>query len=161
MATGTLHLICGKLAAGKSTLAARLGAAPGTVTISEDFWLKRLFGDEMKDVTDYVRVSARLRVPMGAHVADLLKAGVDVVLDYPAVTKATRAWMKSIADAAGARAVLHWLDVPDEVCLERLRRRNAEGIHDFAGVSEESFHLLTSYFQPPEPEEGLEIVREN
>ena len=161
MATGTLHLICGKLAAGKSTLAARLGAAPGTVTISEDFWLKRLFGDEMKGVADYIRVSARLRVPMGAHVTDLLKAGVDVVLDYPAVTKATRAWMKSIADAAGARAVLHWLDVPDEVCLERLRRRNAEGIHDFAGVSEESFHLLTSYFQPPEPGEGLEIVREN
>jgi predicted kinase len=61
--TGTVHLICGKLAAGKSTLAERLAAAPGTVSISEDFWLKRLFGDEMKDVADYVRVSARLRVP--------------------------------------------------------------------------------------------------
>jgi predicted kinase len=114
----------------------------------------------MKEVADYIRVSARLRVPMGAHVTELLKAGVDVVLDYPAVTKATRAWMKGIADAAGGRAVLHWLDVPDEICLERLRRRNAEGVHDFAGVSEESFHLLTSYFQPPEPEEGMEIVLE-
>lgn len=158
--TGTLHLICGKLAAGKSTLAARLAAVPGTVAISEDFWLKRLFGDEMKDVADYVRVSAKLRGPMGAHAADLLKAGVDVVLDFPANTKATRAWMKSVADAAGARAILHWLDVPDEICLQRLRRRNAEGVHDFAGVSEETFHLLTSYFQPPEADEGLEVVRE-
>jgi predicted kinase len=86
---------------------------------------------------------------------------VDVVLDFPANTRASRAWMKGIADAAGAPALLHWLDVPDQICLERLRRRNEEGVHDFAGVSEETFHLLTSYFQPPEPDEGLEIVRES
>jgi predicted kinase len=83
-----------------------------------------------------------------------------VVLDYPANTRATRAWMKSVADAAGAPALLHWLDVPDEICRERLRDRNAEGRHDFAGVSDEQFDLITSYFQPPEPAEGLEVVRE-
>jgi predicted kinase len=157
---GTLHLVCGKIAAGKSTLCARLAAAPGTVAIGEDFWLKRLFGDEMKDVADYVRVAAKLRGPMGEHVADLLRAGVDVVLDFPANTKATRAWMKGIADAAAARAILHWLDVPDETCRARLRRRNEEGEHDFAGVTDEQFDLITAYFQPPDPAEGLEIVKE-
>ena len=68
---GTLHLVCGKIAAGKSTLCARLGAAPNSVTISEDAWLKSLFGDEMKDASDYIRVSAKLRPPMGNLVADL------------------------------------------------------------------------------------------
>ena len=159
-AVGTLHLVCGKIAAGKSTLCARLASAPGTVLISEDFWLKRLFGDEMKEVGDYVRVAAKLRGPMGAHVSELLRAGVDVVLDFPANTKATRAWMKGIANAACARAILHWLDVPDETCRARLHRRNAEGVHDFAGVSDEAFDLITAYFQPPEAEEGLDIVRE-
>jgi predicted kinase len=158
--TGRLHLVCGKIAAGKSTLCARLAAAPATVLISEDFWLKRLFGDEMKEVADYVRVAAKLRGPMGAHVADLLRAGVDVVLDYPANTKTTRAWMKSVAAAAGAPHSLHWLDLPDEICRERLRRRNEDGIHDFAGVTDEQFDLVTSFFQPPEPAEGLEVVRE-
>jgi predicted kinase len=157
---GILHLVCGKIAAGKSTLCARLAAAPATVAIGEDFWLKRLFGDEMKDVADYVRVSARLRGPMGTHVSDLLRAGVDVVLDFPANTAATRAWMKGIADVAGARAILHWLDVPDEICRARLRRRNEEGEHDFAGVTEEQFDLITSYFQPPVADEWLEIVKE-
>ncbi|HEX5183822.1 MAG TPA: ATP-binding protein [Allosphingosinicella sp.] len=157
---GILHLACGKIAAGKSTLCAVLAAAPATVLIAEDFWLKRLFGDEMKDVADYARVAARLRGPMGAHVADLLRAGVDVALDFPANTRATRAWMKGIADAASARAVLHWLDVPDETCRARLHRRNAEGVHDFAGVTDEQFDLITSRFQPPEPDEGLEVVRE-
>ncbi|MDB5693940.1 MAG: hypothetical protein JWO81_3003 [Alphaproteobacteria bacterium] len=157
--TGTLHLVCGKIAAGKSTLCARLAGSPGTVLIGEDDWLKRLFGDEMKEVADYVRVAAKLRGPMGEHVADLLKAGVDVVLDFLANTEAIRAWMKGIADAAGARPVLHWLDVPDEICRKRLRARNAEGRHDFA-ATDAQFDLITSRFQPPDSAEGLEIVRE-
>lgn len=152
---GTLHLVCGKIAAGKSTL----GAAPGTVTIGEDAWLKALFGEEMKEAADYVRVSARLRGPMGGLVADLLRAGLDVVLDFPANTVGRRAWMKSIADEAGAPHVVHWLDVPDETCRARLHARNAAGGHDFM-VSDEQFDLITSYFEPPTAEEGLEVVVE-
>lgn len=155
---GVLHLVCGKIAAGKSTLCARLAAAPATVLIGEDRWLKALFGEEMKEVADYVRVSARLRGPMGAHVADLLRAGVDVVLDFPANTKGRRAWMKAIAAAAGADHVLHWLDLPDEICRARLRRRNAEGKHDFA-ASDADFDLITSYFEAPDAAaEGLNLV---
>jgi predicted kinase len=157
--TGILHLVCGKIAAGKSSLCARLAAAPRTVLIGEDFWLKRLFGDELREVADYIRVSAKLRSAMGPHVADLLRAGLDVVLDYPANTVATRAWMKGIADSAGAAHRLYWLDVRDEICRERLRRRNAEGGHEFA-ATDAQFDLITGYFQPPGPEEGLEIARD-
>ena len=39
-----LHLVCGKPAAGKSTLTARLGAADDTRVISEDSWLAALYG---------------------------------------------------------------------------------------------------------------------
>jgi predicted kinase len=157
--TGILHLACGKIAAGKSTLCARLATAPATVLISEDEWNKRLFGDEMGDVADYVRVAAKLRSAMGPHVTRLLGAGLDVVLDFAGNTRATRAFWKAAAEAAGARLVLHWLDVPDEVCRERLHRRNAEGVHDFAGVTDEQFDLITSRFEPPAPDEGFELVR--
>ena len=155
-----LHLVCGKIAAGKSTLCARLAERPGTVLIAEDFWLKRLYGEEMREVADYVRVSAKLRAAMGPHVADLLGAGLDVVLDYPANTVATRAFWKGVADAAGAAHRLHLLEVPDEICRARLRRRNADGVHEFAGVTPEQFDLITSYFQLPAEEEGLAVVRE-
>jgi predicted kinase len=157
---GKLHLVCGKIASGKSTLCAKLAAAPGTVLISEDVWTKHLFGEEMESVADYVRVSARLRGAMGPHVADLLRAGLDVVLDFPGNTQATRAFWKAAAEAAGTRLVLHWLDVPDEVCRARLHRRNAEGVHEFAGVTEAQFEVITSRFEPPQPDEGLEVVRE-
>jgi predicted kinase len=156
--SGTLHLVCGKIAAGKSTLCARLAEAPGAVLISEDFWLKRLFGDQMESVADYVRLASKLRTAMGPHVADLLRAGLDVVLDYPANTAATRAWMRDVAAAAAAPHRLHWLDVDDETCRARLRRRNAEGGHEFA-ASEADFELITRYFEAPSPREGMNVVR--
>ncbi|MEA2998860.1 MAG: hypothetical protein QOK17_693 [Sphingomonadales bacterium] len=157
---GNLHLVCGKIAAGKSTLCARLAARPATLLISEDFWTKRLFAEELRDVADYARISAKLRSAMGPHVIDLLQAGVEVVLDFPGNTRATRAFWKEAAEAAGAQLVLHWIDVPDEVCRARLHRRNADGVHEFAGVTDEQFDLITSRFEPPRPDEGLETVRQ-
>jgi predicted kinase len=82
MSHATLHMLCGKIAAGKSTLTADLSRAPSTVVISEDFWLSRLFGPEMKDVADYVRCSRRLREAVGPHIQDLLRIGVSIVLDF-------------------------------------------------------------------------------
>lgn len=55
----TLHLLCGKIASGKSTLSARLGSLPGTVIVSEDYWLAALFADEMQSISDYVQYSSR------------------------------------------------------------------------------------------------------
>ncbi|HYJ53715.1 MAG TPA: ATP-binding protein [Allosphingosinicella sp.] len=154
---GRLHLVCGKIAAGKSTLCAGLAASPGTVTIAQDSWLKSLFGDELREVADYVRIAPKLNAAMGPHVTALLEAGLDVVLDFPANTRATRAFWRDAAEAAGARAVFHFIDLPDEVCRERLRRRNAEGGHEFA-ASDAQFDQITAYFQPPAKDEGLTIV---
>src|ERR1700742_176082 len=78
-----LYLLCGKIAAGKSTVAAGLASRPATVLISEDHWNSHLFLDELKTIDDYRRCSDRLRNAMGPHVVSLLKAGTSVVLDFP------------------------------------------------------------------------------
>lgn len=150
-------MLCGKIAAGKSTLAARLGSASGTVLIAEDAWLGVLFADQMQTATDYVRYAAKLRTIMRPHVVSLLNAGVSVVLDFPANTVENRAWMRGILDASGAAHRLHVLDAPDELCLARLRERNAQGTHPFA-VTEEQFHRFSRHFEAPSPEEGFTIV---
>lgn len=152
-----LHIICGKIAAGKSTLARKLADQPNTVLIGEDDWLASLFGDQMLTLADYVRFSAKLRTAMAGHVPQLLNAGMSVVLDYPANTIETRQWMKAIVDAARADHQLHLLMPSDEVCLERLRRRNASGEHPFA-ATEEQFHLVSKHFVPPTPDEGFNVV---
>ncbi len=153
----TLHMLCGKIAAGKSTLAARLGAAPYTIVIVQDQWLARLWPGELNTIADYGRVIPRLRSAMGPHVVELLRGGLSVVLDWPANTVISRRWMRGIFEAAGSAHRLHLLNVSDEVCLARLQRRNASGQPEYT-VSDAEFAEFTSYFEPPTLEEGFDIV---
>jgi len=153
----TLYLLCGKIAAGKSTLARRLAARPETLLISEDHWTSNLFGDDLKTIDDYGRYSARLRAAMGPHVVDILRQRLSIVLDFPANTVRVRSWMRSLIDQSGAAHELHLLDVPDTICKQRLQDRNAGGEHPFQ-VSEEEYVLFTSYFVPPAPNEGFNVI---
>ena len=153
----TLYMLCGKIGAGKSTLAARLAAQPATVLISEDLWNSTLFPGELNSIEDYTRYSRRVRDAMGPHVAALLKAGLSVVLDFQANTLTTRGWMRAIFEAAGAAHELHFLDLTDETCKQRLRARNAAGAHP-CQASEADYELFTRYFVPPSPDEGFNVI---
>ncbi|MBD2112078.1 MULTISPECIES: AAA family ATPase [Cyanophyceae] len=157
MADVTLHLICGKIAAGKSTKARELASQPRTVLINQDEWLSTLYPDELNTLADYVRYSTRLNTVMGIHVEALLRAGLSVVLDFPANTVKSRQWMKAIVERAEAAHVLYYLDVPDAECKRRLRLRNESGTHEFA-PTEADFDQFTSYFVPPAPEEGFNVI---
>lgn len=94
---------------------------------------------------------------MGPHVVDILKLDLSVVLDFPANTVNWRSWMRTLITEAGVAHELHVLDFPDAICKERLQRRNADGEHPYQ-VSEATYDLFTSYFVPPGPDEGFNIV---
>src|SRR3954464_3727498 len=153
----TLYLICGRIASGKSTLARRLATRPATLLISEDHWSSNLFADDLKTIDDYGRYSARLRAAMGPHVIDIPRQQLSVVLDFPANTVRNRSWMRSLITGANAAHELHLLDVPDTICKQRLRERNAAGEHPFQ-VSEAEYDQFTRYFVPPGPGECFNIV---
>jgi len=154
---GKLFLVSGKIAAGKSTVAAALAAQPSTVLISEDHWMSALLRDELATLDDYRRCSARVRAAMAPHVVSLLLEGVSVVMDFPANTLQQRAWLRGLFEAAGAEHELHYLDVADDVCKQRLRARNAAGEHAFR-VTDEQFDQFTSYFVPPGADEGFNVI---
>lgn len=65
--------------------------------------------------------------------------------------------MRSLIDEAGAAHELHFLDIPDSICKERLRARNQDGRHPYQ-VDEATYDLFMSYFVPPTPDEGFNIV---
>ena len=155
---GVLHMVCGKIASGKSTLTKHLAAQPKTVLVSEDDWLARLYPNEIHALADYVRCAGRLREAMSGHIEALLAAGTSVVLDFPSNTVATRGWGRGVFEKAGAAHRLHYLDVPDEVCKARLRVRNLSGEHPFETTDAE-FDEITSHFVAPSAEEGYNIVR--
>lgn len=154
----TLHLLCGKAASGKSTLSARLAEQPQTIVVAEDDWLATLFADRMTSLADYLDCAEKLRTVMTPHIVALLRAGVSVVLDFPANTVETRRWMRGLVETSDSDHRLHYLDVPDAVCKARVLERNARGDHPFA-VSEAQFERLLKHFVPPSEDEGFNIVR--
>ncbi len=153
----TLHILVGKIASGKSTLAKQLGSESQTVVIAEDDWLSRLFGEEMQNVSYYVWYSARLRTALFPHIVSLLQANVPVVLDFAANTFDMRAWMRDIIDTSGCDHIMHFLDVPDDVCRARMHARNATGTHPFQ-PNDEQFDWITSHFVPPTESENFNIT---
>jgi predicted kinase len=149
--------VSGKIGAGKSTLARQLAAQPATLLICEDHWTSHLFGPELKTRADYARLSARLRAAVGPHIVAILRQGLSVALDFPANTVKQRTWMRGLIADAGVAHEMHVLDAPDEVCLMRLRARNASGTHPFH-VSDADFAAFSAHYVPPSREEGFNVV---
>jgi len=153
-----LHLLCGKIASGKSTLARQLAEAPGSVLICEDQWLAGLYPDQIHSIADYLQHAQRLTSVLEPLVIAMLRAGTCVVLDFPANTVAQRAWLRALADQAVTRHQLHALNVDEELCKARLRERNRLGDHPFT-TSDEQFERISRYFVPPLADEGLNIIQ--
>lgn len=152
----TLHLLCGKIASGKSTLAKTLRAEHSAILLSEDQWLATLYPGEILSVADYLRRAQLVRGVLEPLVVELLQSGSNVVLDFPANTLANRAWLLGLAQTAGVPHRLHYLELDDSRCRARLHARNAGGEHDFAATDAE-FDLITRHFCEPSEEEGLVI----
>jgi len=140
------------------SFSSQVAARPATLLISQDHWMSNLFSDDdLKTIDDFARLSARLRAAMGPHIVDVLQQGLSIVLDFPANTVSNRNWMRALTTRANVAHELHLLDVPDTICKQRLRERNAGGEHPFQ-VSEAEYDLFTNYFVPPGPNEGFNVV---
>jgi predicted kinase len=156
----TLHFICGKAGAGKTTLARALGRSLPAAVFIEDEWIVKL-GFEIRSLDDFIAASTRCRSVIGPLVVELLGLGLHVVLDFAGNTVRSRQWVRGLFEVAGAEHVLHLLEASDAECLARLHRRNQEqppGIY-FGHVGDEMFHAVTAYFAPPAPEEGFRVQR--
>ena len=147
-----LHMLCGKAAAGKSTLAARLAATPQTLLVTHDRWMATLYPDELVTEADNLRYGPRLRAAMEPHLVDLLRAGVSLVLDWPANTLAVRDWLRAVAAQGRAGWALHWLDSPDALCLHRLARR------DRVSFTPARFASFGGSFEPPTAAECCDLT---
>jgi predicted kinase len=119
-----LIFFCGKMAAGKSTLARDLASRENAVLLVQDDFLDTLFPGEITDIPGFVKCSTRLKSALGSHVCALLSKGVSVVLDFPGNTKAQRAWFRELIERANVDHELHFVDASDDLCKSQLRDRS-------------------------------------
>jgi predicted kinase len=155
----TLHFICGKAGSGKTTLARELGRRLPAVVFCEDEWIDTL-GFEIRSLDEFQTASSKCRKLIRPLAIELLRLDVSVVFDFAGNTIKGRQWVRGIFEAANADHVLHVIEASDAECLANIHRRNDEkppGIY-WGQVSDETFHAVTAYFAPPQPEEGFRVL---
>ena len=154
-----LIFLCGKMAAGKSTLARELAQRENAVLLVQDEFLDHLFPGEIIDIPGFIKYSSRLRNALGPHVCALLSKGISVVLDFPANTKAQRAWFRELFERANAEHELHFVDASDAVCKRQLKERSKGLSAGTPWTTDAEFEAVTVYFQPPSDDEMFHVVR--
>lgn len=158
---GKLLFMCGKMAAGKSTLSRSLAAKDGSVLLVQDELLERLYPGEFVDFAAFLKYSARLRAALAPHVVALLSAGLTVVLDFPANTRNARAWFRALYQQAGADHELHFIVASDALCKSQLKQRRLE-LNLPVGAkwtTDADFDEVTAYFEPPAQDEHFNVIR--
>jgi predicted kinase len=156
---GKLFFFCGKMAAGKSTLAREIARREDAVLVVQDELLIKLFPGEVVDISSFVKYSSRLRDALAAHICSLLSKGISVVLDFPGNTRTQRAWFRELFERANADHELHYVDVTDELCKRQLQSRSKSLTEGSAFTSDAEFDAITKYFQAPSDDENFNVIR--
>jgi len=160
MSTSTkLIFFCGKMAAGKSTLARDLADREDAVLLVQDDFLDALFPGEMTDIPAFIKCSSRLKNALTPHVCALLSKGISVVLDFPANTKAQRAWFRELIERAKVEHELYFVDASNDLCKNQLRERSMGLPDGTPWTTDADFEAINAYFQPPSEDEKFNIVR--
>lgn len=155
---GTLHLLCGKMASGKSTLALQLSQQSEALLLSEDQLLAELYPGQITELDDYVRCSRRLKAALRDSLVQLLQMPVSLVLDFPANTREQRRWLAGLAEQASASVELHYLECSDELCKSRLAERARSQPERRQTDTVEMFEAVTRHFAPPSADEGIPVT---
>jgi predicted kinase len=152
----TLHFVSGKLASGKTTLAKDIARQLEAILVCEDLWMSQLYPTPIVDFKDYLTRSVRFRSAIGPHVRELLRHGLSVVVDFGGNVPQERAWVRGLCPD-GASVSLHYLKASDDLCKQRLRRRNLELSEGSQVTTDAEFDEITKYFVPPDPTEGFNV----
>ena len=153
-----LIFFCGKMAAGKSTLAKQLAESEDAVLLVQDQLLETLFPGLIVNVASYLEYAGRINKIAAPHVAAVLSKGVSVVLDFPANTRNQRAWFRRILDESGVEHELHLVNTPDAVCKAQLKARSAHLPPGTKWTTDEDFELISSHFVAPALDEGFNVI---
>lgn len=148
----TLYIICGLPGSGKTTLAKQMEADSSAIRMCPDEWIQDILPP------DYSREELdRLRDPVENlqwKLAErLLSIGVDVIIEWGTWGKSERENLRDKARQLGAKAALHYLEVPLEELIRRVEMRNANLPDGDFYLSTEEIKECFAIFQAPDEEE--------
>jgi len=147
-----LHLVCGMIGAGKTTLARTIEQTTGAIRFSPDEWLLALMQD-VHDRGEMDRMRDNVEALQWTTARSLLTRGVDVVLENGFWHRRERLEYRTSGRALGARVVLHLLDPPRDELVRRVAARNLETEARSLHITADEVDHWLARFERPDAEE--------
>lgn len=152
-----VHVMCGLVGAGKTTLATELATSLPAVRFSRDEWMIRLFALGYDD-PEYATHLTSCTDLMWDVAASVLDVGVAVVLDWNHWSRQQRQGARARAAAAGYELIVHFLDVPLSTALSRVECRNVAGTPNTHRISADDVRHFATIFEEPDESELIGVV---
>ena len=152
----TLHLICGRAGAGKTTYAKILEKKTGAIRFTKDEWITKLYGRNLSSDqwSDYEKCCYLV---ISELVQPILKHEIDVILDYGFWYKHERREAKDLASSCNALCLVHYLNTSDETRKQRILNRNKTIDESSVTITDEDFHMQLDWFEEPVENEGISV----
>ena len=148
----TVHFMVGLPCSGKTTLARQLEQDHSALRLTPDEWHTRLFGYDVEENEHDAR-HFLIESMLWDIAARVLVLGVNVIIDFGFWARSEREDYRARAAQLGASSEIHFLNVAEEVLLERLAIRNAHLPQGAAYIPEAKLKEWITFFQPPTPDE--------
>jgi len=154
-----IHLIVGNTGSGKTTYSTELKSKTNGIIFSIDKWNNTLFlADKKPDdgLEWFLERIERAEKMIMDLVEQLENSNTDSILDLGLSKFEHREKFRKFAELNGYEIKLHFLDIPKEVRLERVMKRNSEKGATFEfEVSQENFDFMEGWFEKPNASEML------
>jgi predicted kinase len=156
---GRVHLLYGLAGSGKTTLARSLCADGRAVRFTLDEWMIRLHPDLSFRTAEYGQQTEIVKDLIWSVAEQVLRSGVDVVLDWNSWSRARRAWAVQRAATIPAQITLHVLDTSIEQATTRAEQRDHDPHVAYAhSFSRQDIEHLASIMETPTDAEGFDII---
>jgi predicted kinase len=144
----TLHLMVGLPCSGKTTLAQKLEHELPALRLNLDEWHIRLFGQDAEEPEHDARHSL-IETILWNIASRVLELGTNVILDYGLWAREEREEYRLRAKQLGVSSEVHYLDVPEDELMRRLKKRNSQPSQESFLISEEAMKPWIAFFQKP------------
>lgn len=148
----TLHLMVGLPCSGKTTLAQQLEHEQSALRLTTDEWHIRLFGQDA-DEPEHDARHTLIETMLWNVARRALELGTNIILDFGFWVREEREDYRARAKEVGASSEVHFLDVPADELMRRLKIRNSQSSPLSFIIPEAMMQPWLGYFERPTPDE--------